>query len=678
MEMEVTIASDIAATRDETNARVFNAIRSTGLANSAFADISVRILGIEHKLHRVLLYSNRFFRATLDQNIALGAGLSAQKYSKAIRKQGTSDPFARDHSIDIDVIKGVTREGVNIILERIYGKFGHRVTDDTFTTLLPAAYFFSDEELCDQCSIYIQTLAFTPANILPFFFFASTHDFGPYSELLLRNCLIYLCKEGAYNPQLGPSIYSQLDYDWLATIVCSDVFFVKSEAERYAFLTSAIKARDGGAETLKIRDFLSGVTRNSHSRDQVNFTESISSTGTKLVVQDTDSQVPKDEDDYLNQEMLVDGDLSDLESPPTSPRAAAPEPTKRIGILADIDEEEDEPAPIPPPTLVSPPTSPLYPPRPSSATNFNRQTQIHVPIRPSPLGAPKKAAPSIPQSFYERRAASTFLVSPDINSVPNAIDLISNGIIYTHIPPSTLSVLNSEGLISPLTLSLHHKSALHLHFLVKKAPLKSPSLGLKYTNDRLGISQKILSSLDPSVPEPPAAFLPPPSFYDWIFNPPFRHNLSEVQPLRISLEFPLQKIATSRLKQYSNPVAYAGSLWYIMLRNDSTKQTPRISLYLYRKQDKKISGYTDTRPVVQVWSKACLYIHVARQASTVVVEPYAFETMIAVPLNQDAKFVGDANRVSGEELMGEVKGLQEASGIIEGSTVRCAVLISLF
>ncbi|KAI9334049.1 hypothetical protein BDR26DRAFT_591779 [Obelidium mucronatum] len=162
-------------------------------------------------------------------------------------------------------------------------------------TYLPAAYFFSDEDLCDQCGIYIRSIAYSPENILSFFQFASGYDFGPYSELLLRNCLIYLCKEGTANPALNPTdIYSKLDYNWLAQIIGSDVFYVKSEADRFVFLTQAIKARDA-AEFGRIRDFLSGSTI-------MNFSDSnVTESGNKVFVAESMDVDQNDELHFVGQ-----------------------------------------------------------------------------------------------------------------------------------------------------------------------------------------------------------------------------------------------------------------------------------------------------------------------------------------------------------------------------------------
>ncbi|KAJ3008945.1 UNVERIFIED_CONTAM: hypothetical protein HDU68_002890, partial [Siphonaria sp. JEL0065] len=504
-----------------------------------------------------------YFKAAIEGSIATQAGVSVQRFSKSLRKGKSTDFLRGRHVLDIEVSEGVTTEGVEVILERIYGQFGHHVSDQNFMTYLPAAYFFSDEDLCDQCGIYIRSIAYSPENILIYFHFASAYDFGPYSELLLRNCLIYLCKEGTANAALNPTdIYSKLDYNWLAQIVGSDVFYVKNESDRFLFLTQAIKAKDAD-EFGRIREFLSGSTIMNFSdnifassgrlaKNEDYELEKVHEAGLDIDGEPADQQVPTsptthdaENQEYLETEAMYESE-SDVEGGAlvTKRESQVTFQSKRMSTLGDIVEDADEEEPTGRTLSVS---TYSKPPTAVPANIFHNNVTTSSPLASEPPlyyhtpHALRIRTLNHKKSFKERRDASRFFGSSEINSTANAIELISNGVIYTHMNSTTLSKLKAEGVISPHVLGIQHRASIDLQNRIKKSSPKSIALGIKYVNDRVGVSEKIRRDLEADETVSPSSILPPPCFYDWVFLDPFRHKLSEVQPFRFAAEFPLAK-----------------------------------------------------------------------------------------------------------------------------------------
>ncbi|KAJ3231636.1 hypothetical protein HDU81_003654 [Chytriomyces hyalinus] len=707
-------------------------LRGTGLANAAFADVRVVFTlatgggdPLVLHLHRVVLCTSRFFRARFDTVLA-ASGTNVHRFSRDLRRGRASDLLS---TLNIAVPPGVSRAGVAVVLERIYGQFGHTVTDETFSEYLAAAYFFADQDLCDQCALYIKDIAFTPANISHLFSLASCNDFGPYSELLLRNCLAYLCKEGTSNPLLGPTFYaSSFDYDWLARIVCSDVFYVRSEVERFEFLANVVRQRKdaetGVSEFAKMRAFLAGSAITSsggvglisppHSpvmspADQLQ-------TGEEMQEDAAQEQETSSEDDDDSSEE------SDSDAGPETPISAGIESTwsnRLSGTYSDhrgggsarnsaamglslILEEESvvslEAAVNK--SLASPisPTAHLM----SSQSAKLVQNQPQLAQRQQQQATASTNSNSQKRSFKQRRDESHVFSSAATNSTESAIETISNGVIYTHVNSTQLAKLRVEGVISPLVLGLQFKAAADLSNRIKKSNARATTLGIKYLNDRQGITSQIKKDFDEEEGEGKSPDTADNNlqqqvqqgydaisasnqmlcFYDWVFMDPFRHKLSEVSPFRFADEFPLAKVVGSKSKVYSKPVAYAGSLWYLMVRNESVRTNGKLGLYIYRKQDRKISGYTDFRSQIKVWGKVCTYIHSPQNLKTTP-EPYVFETMATISSGSEAKFVGDANRISGEDLMTE---LIVASGGVAGGprndygggVLRCCVVLALF
>ncbi|KAJ3112689.1 hypothetical protein HK100_002242, partial [Physocladia obscura] len=685
-----------------------------GLNSGAFTDVELRMFGRSLHLHRLILYPNPFFRAALDSSIVAFAGISTHKYSKGLRKNKDFKP----HVLNIAAPPGVTFEGLNVIIERLYGVFSTKVTNESFFAILPAAYSFGDEPLCDECAIYISSLVYTPTTILNYFTFATSYDFGPYSELLLRNCLIYLCQQGT-NPALIEPILSKIEYNWLAAVVCSDLFFVSGEAERFEFLLKCVSQTRGNDGTTtnssiveRIKVFLSGSEIMNFSASEISpTTDSISfdvknSTDTPSAIKETDTTAPDiiirksalvftGSDDEGTDDDTDDTDENFSENNPSlvnsikKKRESGFSSNKRISFLEDIVERDDEGQTgtrrqrtnlqhtssrqrfFVNTFINSAPSSPL------TATSPTLLYQNPTPpqsIRTRPSTARTK-------SFKERR--DTLLNSPRTSQDPTAlaIETLSNGIIYAHLPPTVLARMKATGVISPIVLGMQHKIALDFGARIRKSGQRTLALGIKYYNDRIGISQIVAREFDNSAPNSSkngsnngattSGNDTAPSFYDWIFLDPFRHKLSEVPPFRFGVEFSLLKILGGWGKKVYAPngVAYGGSLWYFMIKNEGAEKNgpgesgkSKLSVYLYRKHDKKISGYTDYRSPIQFWAKACIYIHHSTK-KPVTTEPYAFETISQITTGHDVKFTGDSNRMSGEELLAEVK---DTLGTVDG------------
>ncbi|KAI8842825.1 hypothetical protein BJ741DRAFT_592001 [Chytriomyces cf. hyalinus JEL632] len=705
-------------------------IRGTGLANAAFADVRVVFTlatggdPLALNLHRVVLCTSRFFRARFDMVLA-ASGTNVHRFSRDLRRGRASDLLS---TLSISVPPGISRAGVAVVLERIYGQFGHTVTDDTFSEYLAAAYFFADQDLCDQCALYIKNIAFTPANIPHLFSLASSNDFGPYSELLLRNCLAYLCKEGTTNLLLGPAFYATtFDYDWLARIVCSDVFYVRSEVERFEFLANVVRQRKdvdtGVSEFAKMRAFLAGSAITSSGgigliSPPLSPVMSQSEPGDEMLEQGEEEQ----EQETSSDDDSSEGSDSDGPQTPVSAgiestwsnnrfsgsysehRGGSARNSAALGLSLIIEEESVSLEAAGNKRLASPisPTAHLLT---TSQSVKPVQNQPQLAQRQQQAAALANSNPQ-KRSFKQRRDDSHVFSSAATNSTESAIETISNGVIYTHVNSTQLAKLRVEGVISPLVLGLQFKAAADLSNRIKKSNARATTLGIKYLNDRQGITSQIKKDFDEQEEgkladaadnsqqqqqqqqqvqqgyDAISASNQMLCFYDWVFMDPFRHKLSEVSPFRFADEFPLAKVVGSKSKVYSKPVAYAGSLWYLMVRNESVRTNGKLGLYIYRKQDRKISGYTDFRSQIKVWGKVCTYIHSPQHLKTTP-EPYVFETMATISSGSEAKFVGDANRISGEDLMTE---LIVASGGVAGGArndygggvLRCCVVLALF
>ncbi|KAJ3094554.1 hypothetical protein HK100_006104, partial [Physocladia obscura] len=711
--------------------RLATALILNGLNTGGFADVELRMFGRSLHLHRLILYSNPFFRAALDSSIAAFAAISTHKYSKGLRKNKDFKP----HVLDIVAPPGVTFEGLNVIIERLYGVFSTKVTVESFFAILPAAYNFGDEPLCDECAIYISSLVYTPANILKYFAFATNYDFGPYSELLLRNCLTYLCQQGT-NPALIGPILSKIEYNWLAAIVCSDLFFVSGEAERFEFLLKCVSQTRSGSDTNatnssivdRIKVFLSGSEIMNFSASEISpTTDSVVPADVKNItdapsaIKEADTTTPdiisgkpapadakeytgsdeEDTDDTDDTDENISENNSSLVNSIKKKRESGFSSNKRISFLDDIVEGDDEgqtgaprqranlqhtssrqrffvnaftnSAPSSPTTA----TSPIFP-------YANLTPAQPIQLRPSTAHT---------KSFKERRDA--LLNSPRASQDPTAwaIETLSNGIIYAHLPATVLARMKATGVISPIVLGMQHKIALEFGARIRKSGQRTLALGIKYYNDRVGVSQIVAREFDNAAPNTSkngsngngattSGNDTAPSFYDWIFLDPFRHKLSEVPPFRFGVEFSIPKILGGWDKKVYAPdgVAYGGSLWYLMIKNEGAEKNgpgesgkPRVSIYLYRKHDKKISGYTDYRSPIQFWAKVCIYIHHPTK-KPVTTEPYAFETISQITTGHDVKFTGDSNRMSGEELLTEVK---DTLGTVVDTGVTFEILVTI-
>ncbi|KAJ3207495.1 hypothetical protein HDU82_003676 [Entophlyctis luteolus] len=689
-------------------ASVIDALATNGFKANVFADVELRILNSTFLLHRMILYACPLFRVAIDASVQSATGLTVQRYSRALRKNAgrgfSPAEIPRRHVLEISVPPSVTLAGVTAVLERLYGVFGQKVTEQNLLDLLPAAHFFSDEPLCDDCAAFISTLPINADNVMQYFNFASAHDFGPYSELLLRNCLIFLCQEGA-NQALIQTHYAKLDVFWISSIVCSDVFNVKGEAHRFEFLLKCLDSKENGSIVEKIRMYLGGSEIMGWAGLGIMENVSGNSRAASALGIPHDPDDPKDDDGTENSSSDIDDDAAS--SVPTTAttvrnRDSFYDSSKRLSFLENISENDgDAIVPSQPLRLhhtnsrnkifVTSPLSFNPPPGPPPQIVQKEQS---IPELAKLLAA---ARPETPQqasltklSFHQRRSLIQAARAAE-HPTAAAIDVISNGIIYTHMQPSTLSRLKTTGIISPLVISTQSRISTDFAARVKKAggtgtrsgANVASSLGLTYFNDALsGGLQQILSQYSD---DPASETSEAPSFYEWLFLDPFRHRASDVPPFRFGFDIPLARICagSGRGRCYSEPVAYGGSIWYLMVRGEvanTNGSKGRLGVFLYRKQDRKrVSGYSDVRSAIEVRVKVCAYLH---QPSVKIIptEPYAFEAALLMPTGKDIRFNGEVNRLVGEDLMNEIGDLSTTAGGRSGDysgVLRCAVVLGL-
>ncbi|KAI8620952.1 hypothetical protein BC830DRAFT_379218 [Chytriomyces sp. MP71] len=194
-----------------------------GLHDSLFSDVAVKILGTSYNLHRVILCANDFLMAKL-------AAMEDADLSHGTLEIKIFDPNVSD-------------EAVQIVLRRLYGDFTDQVTNDNLLAVLASSYIFQDKDLHVMCHNFIRDIEFTPSNSLGFLDYASHYDHGLPTALLLRNTLIYLCREGSTSKKLRQKTFVKMDFAWFTKIVQSDAFYVASEFERFSFIMEVLKNR---------------------------------------------------------------------------------------------------------------------------------------------------------------------------------------------------------------------------------------------------------------------------------------------------------------------------------------------------------------------------------------------------------------------------------------------------
>ncbi|KAJ3067261.1 hypothetical protein HDU98_009542 [Podochytrium sp. JEL0797] len=213
-----------------------------GFADGLFSDIVVHVLGQAYNLHRLALINNKYFALRMLE--IHGDAPSNGKLELSIDMQ---DP-------------NVNHDALRVVFARMYGYFEDRVTTENLESILAAAYFFHDADLCEMCADFIKTIKYTPTNALQYITYSSTFDYGETSLLLLRHVLIYLCREGFSDKELAQNTFPHLTFAWFARILQSDAFFIPSEFNRFNFITEILQRKFTADKFTELKNTVQGMT----------------------------------------------------------------------------------------------------------------------------------------------------------------------------------------------------------------------------------------------------------------------------------------------------------------------------------------------------------------------------------------------------------------------------------
>ncbi|KAJ3074913.1 hypothetical protein HDU98_009882 [Podochytrium sp. JEL0797] len=229
-----------------------------------------------------------------------------------------------------------------------------------------------------------------------------------------------------------------------------------------------------------------------------------------------------------------------------------------------------------------------------------------------------------------------------------AINLLSKGLVYAHIPLDIYNQIRSLNLIPTFILDRHFRIHHDIIRLVETTPKTSQELGIKYHYD------KDTYHTD--------------SFFENIMSPVYSHDQLEIPPFRFAIEFggskavdfanvpmqtgafvnPLSRVLKGPVGEnmVSKGFAYAGSLWSVKIEKVVTQGVHAFEVSLVRRSgSKETTACVDLRPEAKFWCRIVAYASVDSR----VTEAYTFESTGVSGLNQAAR-IGDVNSMMYKEL----------------------------
>ncbi|KAI8907774.1 hypothetical protein DFJ77DRAFT_475265 [Powellomyces hirtus] len=208
--------------------RLSDSLFRKGFLSGTFSDFTLTVLGMSYALHRIVLLHNSYFACIL---------------------QG---PWSEEgkHTIHIHIDDpNVTVQAVTIVLGRIYGKTDVPLSSSNARSVLAAALFFADLDLCRIAVDFILT-DISSITVLDYLLFADAFCYGDHSTVILEMCLTLLCRDGYARRELRP-VFARMPIHWFHRIVSSDSFWVPGEEERWAFIVEIITLRRIGPPFIK-------------------------------------------------------------------------------------------------------------------------------------------------------------------------------------------------------------------------------------------------------------------------------------------------------------------------------------------------------------------------------------------------------------------------------------------
>jgi hypothetical protein len=121
----------------------------------------------------------------------------------------------------------------------MYGRPEMRMNGDNVLSLLAAGMFFDDDDLCLSCQRYCES-NISSMNAVPLLTHFEEFYYGPYSEKILQAVIRWICRNGTDD---DGAHFTELDLDWIESILSSDSFYAESESQRLHFLVRVLKSR---------------------------------------------------------------------------------------------------------------------------------------------------------------------------------------------------------------------------------------------------------------------------------------------------------------------------------------------------------------------------------------------------------------------------------------------------
>ncbi|KAI9329196.1 hypothetical protein BDR26DRAFT_872855 [Obelidium mucronatum] len=263
-------------------------------------------------------------------------------------------------------------------------------------------------------------------------------------------------------------------------------------------------------------------------------------------------------------------------------------------------------------------------------------------------------------------------INPD--HVDAAINLLSKGLLYAHIPLAQYDKIRNEGVVPGFVFDRHFRIHHDMIRLVDTCPKGIQKLGVSYHYNRKNVVVR------EGAPE---------SFFDVVMGQVYKHDLLEMPPFRFGVEFggvvpqvavetsgkppapgnALLKVLKGSLGEslVSRGVPYAGSMWSIKIEKGVEESLNHVEVSLVRKLGAKDSTIcVDSRPEAKFWCRVIAYVCV----NSTVTEAYTFESTGVSFLTQPTR-IGDVNAELFKELY--VAGNTEPNA----TSVRMAVLLGV-
>ncbi|KAJ3069929.1 hypothetical protein HDU98_007022 [Podochytrium sp. JEL0797] len=676
-----------------------------GLHDSLFSDVTVKVKGTSYNLHRVMLVQSEFWAERL------------------VGGEGEAHVV-----VEVDVTDAnVSDEGVQMVFKRMYGDCTDSITSTNLLALIATSHYFKDTQLSLLCREFIKTIAFSSQNSLLYLDFASHHNYGYPTTLLLTHTLVYLCREGSTSEKLRNGTFAQMEFGWFVRIVQSDAFFVDGEVERWRFVVEVLKARfvnfgeyrlvvdemntnvlslgklvhlpsksqakakrmsqisttDGTDDTnaaLKMRRSRTGSEYSLHHRASGLNSDDFPSTRLhrrSLLEEQADTGMRHHASfTSTNRRSVVFDDLVEI---PSSKRTSATH-LHRHSLTTSFQETYH------PPTMTRTPTSPVAKTRRRSMFDPPSHHEISAPNYTHFFPTSSSTTPQSPPETTRTSSFPLLTKRSRRSTVQNVMPIpaLTAAPQPKHHPPTTDS---TPSIHIPSAVTLLSKGILYTTMAPASAiAVREEKVVPTFVLDRNFTLQRDLQTrvLDSNVftkdVNPPVALgfthemetAGGRGFMKWIQEELFGYDddaEGRVAPVRFSVEVENVKglLVGKGEKVVSEGVFYAGSMWY--LKMEVTKDS-NLLISLSRKLSPS-SPYQDSRPDIKFWSRLCCYA----ASTSAVTQPYTFEVHAGLISLNGSTCVSVGSGTAGREIVDELRGYEREE--VGAANLRVAVVIGV-